>query len=107
VSVVVVTTISCEAVILRCSSCQAEVAVASTTSAGSFCRSCDGTMLLDRRCGAGFSLQHDGLLIRCIAENKDGWRCEDRGGRDFCSDHAHLANPARVEKPTPQAIRDA
>jgi hypothetical protein len=102
VSVVVVTTISCNAVILRCSSCQAEVA---GTSVGA-CRLCGGMMLLDRSCGAGFSLHRGGVLIRCVAENKDGWRCEDHGGRDFCSDHAHLADPKRVTPPTPQAIGD-
>jgi hypothetical protein len=103
VSVVVVTTISCDAVILRCSSCQAEVMAASTLPVA--CK-CGATMQFNRGCGASFSLHHDGLLIRCIAENKDGWRCEDRGGRDFCPDHAHLADPARVEKPTPRAIGD-
>jgi hypothetical protein len=44
-------------------------------------------MLFDRRCCSSFALRHDSLLIRCIAENKDGWRCEDRGVRDFCPEH--------------------
>lgn len=105
-SVVVVTTISCDAAILRCSSCQAEVATASAVE-GSICRPCGGTMLFDRRCETGFSLHKDSILIRCIAENKDGWRCEDRGGRDFCPGHVHLANVSRVAQPTPRAIGDA
>ena len=102
---VVVTTISCDALILQCTLCQAEVAAASTVIGD--CRTCGATLLLDRRCGTGFSLRRDSLLIRCIAENKDGWRCEDRGGRDFCSEHIHLANPTRVDQPTPQALGDA
>ena len=105
-SVVVVTTISCDAAILRCSSCQAEVATASAVSDVD-CRLCGGTMQFDHRCETGFSLHRDAILIRCIAENKkDGWRCEDRGGRDFCPAHVHLANPSRVSQPTPRAIAE-
>lgn len=58
-------------------------------------------------CDAHFTLDRGGILIRCIAENKDGWRCEDRGGRDFCADHRHLADPSRVDQPTPRVIGDA
>jgi hypothetical protein len=105
VSVVVVTTISCDAAILRCSSCQAEVATALAVSDVD-CRLCGGVMQFDRRCETGFSLHKDSILIRCIAENKDGWCCEDRGGRDFCPAHANLANPARVSQPTPRAVGD-
>ena len=105
-SVVVVTTISCDAAILRCSSCQTEVATASAVSDVD-CRLCGGTMQFDRRCETGFSLHRDAILIRCIAENKDGWCCEDRGGRDFCPTHIHLANPTRVSLSTPQAMGDA
>lgn len=95
-SVVVVTTISCDAAILRCSSCQTEAATASPVE-GVDCRSCNnGTMHFERRCETGFSLHKDSILIRCIAENRDGWSCEDRGGRDFCPAHVHLTNPARV-----------
>lgn len=101
-SVVVVTTISCDAVILRCSSCQAEAAVAFAVPDDT-CRLCNGTMLFDRRCGEGYSLHRDAILIRCIAENKDGWCCEDHGGRDFCPKHGHLADPRRVAQTTPQA----
>jgi hypothetical protein len=90
VSVVVITTISCDASILRCASCQAEVATSSAVT-GVDCRLCGGTMVFDKRCETGFSLHRDAVLIRCIAENKDGWRCEDRGGRDFCPKHAHFA----------------
>ena len=100
-SVVVVTTISCDAVILRCSSCQTEVAVTSETTVSN-CRACNAAMLLDRSCDGGFALRRDGLLIRCIAENKDGWRCEARSGRDFCADHVHLADSPRVALPTLQ-----
>jgi DNA-directed RNA polymerase subunit RPC12/RpoP len=105
VSVVVVTTISCDAAILRCESCQAEVAAAYALSDAA-CRTCGGTVLFDRRCGEGYSLHRDAILIRCIAENKDGWRCEDRGGRDFCPQHVHLADPRRVARPTQQATED-
>ena len=106
-SVVVVTTISCNAVILRCSSCKAEVP-STSTAIGGIHRTCgDGSMLLVRSCGAGFSLQRGGLLIRCVAENKDGWRCEDHGGNDYCPEHAYLANSKRVAQPTPQAIGDS
>ncbi len=94
-SVVVVTTISCDASILRCASCQAEIATAAAVSDVD-CRLCGGTMLFEGRCENGFSLHKDSILIRCIAENKSGWRCEDRGGRDFCPEHHHLAKAARV-----------
>jgi hypothetical protein len=60
-------------------------------------------MLVDRRCDRSFTLRKDSLLIRCIAENKDGWRCEDRGGCDFCPDHVHLASSARAAQ-TPSPI---
>jgi hypothetical protein len=108
VSVVVVTTISCDAAILLCSSCQAEVATASAVSDVD-CRLCGGTMQFERRCETGFSLHRDAILIRTIAENKKdgGWLCEQRGGgRDFCPAHVHLANPARVAQPTPRAVGD-
>ena len=105
-SVVVVTTISCDASILRCSSCQAEVGNASAVSDVD-CKTCGGTMQFDRRCEVAFSLHRDAILIKCIAENKDGWCCEDRGGRDFCPTHTHLANPARISRPTPLAMGEA
>ena len=91
----VVTTISCDAAILRCTSCQVEVATSSAVT-GVDCRLCGGTMMFEHRCETGFSLHRDAVLIRCIAESKDGWRCEDRGGRDFCPSHAYLANPSLV-----------
>lgn len=104
-SVVVVTTISCDASILLCSSCGTEVGNATAVSDVD-CRTCGGIMQFDRRCEAAISLHRDAVLIRCIVENKDGWRCEDRGGRDFCPKHIHLANPARLAQPTPRAIGD-
>ena len=58
-------------------------------------------------CDAHFTIERGHLLIRCIAENKEGWRCEGEGGRDFCSEHRDLADPKRVEQPTPRAIWDA
>lgn len=105
-SVVVVTTISCDAVIERCSSCQTTEVAISSAAAGGDCRTCGAVMLLDRRCGAGFSLDRGGILIRCIAENKDGWHCEDRGAGDFCAEHAHLADRSRIAQPTarPRAL---
>ena len=103
-SVVVVTTISCDAAILRCASCQAEVASAQALTDVA-CRLCGGTMLFERRCETGFSLHRDAVLIRCIAENKDGWRCEDRGGRDFCPAHVDLADPSRISRQT-RAVGD-
>lgn len=96
-SVVVVTTISCDASILHCGCCQAEIATATAVS-DVVCRLCGGTMEFDRRCETGISLHRDAVLIRCIAENKDGWRCEHRGGRDFCPTHVHLANPERTSQ---------
>jgi hypothetical protein len=102
----VVTTISCDAVILCCASCQAET-VAAFAVARDVCRTCNGTMLFERRCAKAFSLHKDSILIRCIAENKDGWCCEDRGGRDFCPEHVHLADPKRVAQPTPQIVGEA
>jgi len=56
--------------------------------------------------GAAVSLHRDAILIRCIVENKDGWCCEDRGGRDFCPAHVQLANPSRISQPTPRAVAD-
>ena len=53
-------------------------------------------MVLDRNCSKNLSLRNEGLFIRCIAENKDGWRCEDRGGRDFCPEHSEPANPTVI-----------
>jgi predicted RNA-binding Zn-ribbon protein involved in translation (DUF1610 family) len=102
VSVVVVTTISCDAAILRCSSCQVEIAIATAVSDVD-CQLCGGTMQFEGRCETGFSLHKDSILIRPIAENKDGWHCEDRGGRDFCPTHAHLASPARSAQLPPRA----
>jgi hypothetical protein len=58
-------------------------------------------------CTSAFSLSRGALLIRCVAENKDGWRCEDEGGRDFCPEHRDLADPKRVDRPTPRALWDA
>jgi hypothetical protein len=58
-------------------------------------------------CSASFSLSRGALLIRCVAENKEGWRCEDKGGRDYCAEHSGLADPTRIEPPTPRAIGDA
>ncbi len=103
-SVVVVTTITCDAAILLCSSCQVEIATALAVSDVD-CRLCGGIMQFNRRCESGFSLHKDSILIRCIAENKDGWCCENHGGRDFCPSHTHLANPARVSQPA-RAISD-
>jgi hypothetical protein len=60
-------------------------------------------MQFERRCLTAISEHKDAILIRCIAENRDGWRCEDRGGRDFCPDHGHLANPARIASAMPRA----
>ena len=86
----VVTTISCDAAILRCAECQREVATAAVSDLR--CHVCGGAMPLGRRCDAAFSLRRDAVLIRCIAENKDGWRCEHAVGRDFCPDHVHLSS---------------
>jgi hypothetical protein len=61
-------------------------------------------MQFDRRCDAAISLHRDAILIRCIVENKDGWLCEHRGGRDFCPKHLHLANPTRVAELPRRAI---
>lgn len=98
------TTISCDAVILRCSGCRAEAA-GSPASVGGACPKCgEGPLLLDRSCGENFALRRDGALIRCVAENKDGWCCDDKGGRDYCPAHVRLANPVRVSHPTPRAI---
>lgn len=107
-SVVVVTTISCDASILCCSRCGIEVATAAAVSDVD-CRLCGGVMQFERRCEAGFSLHKDSILIRVIAENKSGWHCENRGGRDFCPEHGYLANPARISPPTStsRAIGDA
>ena len=104
-SVVVVTTISCDASILRCASCQAEVATAAAVSDVD-CKLCGGTMQFEQRCEKAFSEHRDAVLIRCIAENRNDWRCEVPVGRDFCPAHAHLANPARVSQPTPRAMGD-
>lgn len=98
-SVVVVTTISCDASILRCESCGVEIATATAVSDVD-CRLCGGTMLFDRRCETAFSLHKDAVLIRCIAENKHDWSCEDRGSRDFCPAHKVLAKQARPSVPT-------
>ena len=95
----VVTTISCDASILRCERCQGEIATAAAVSDVD-CRLCGGTMLFDRRCETAFSLHKDAILIRCIAENKSDWRCEDRPGRDFCPAHKHLADQTRASSPT-------
>lgn len=105
----VVTTISCDAAILGCTSCGVEIATSSAVT-GVSCRLCGGTMMFERRCEKGFSLHRDAILIRCIAENKDGWRCEDRGGRDFCPDHGHLANPSigtRIDENSEHAAKIA
>ena len=61
-------------------------------------------MRFERRCEVGLSLHKDSILIRCIAENKDGWCCEDRGGRDFCPTHVHLADPTRVSQPDARVV---
>lgn len=104
-SVVVVTTISCDASILRCESCQVEIATAAAVSDVD-CQLCGGTMLFEGRCENAFSLHKDAILIRCIAENKNDWRCEDRGGRDFCPAHKDLADQARTSSPTLRAAAD-
>ena len=107
-SVVVVTTISCDASILKCERCQSEIVSAAAVS-DIGCRTCGDTMHFDRRCEEAFSLHRDAILIRAIAENKkDGnWHCEQRGGRDFCPTHVHLACPdraARITQPPPHAV---
>lgn len=107
-SIVVVTTISCDASILLYASCQFEVGNASALSDVD-CRMCGGIMQFERRCEAAISHHRDAVLIRAIVENKDGWRCEDRrggGGRDFCPKHVHLANPARSALPASQTMND-
>ena len=104
-SVVVVTTISCDASILHCSSCRSEVATAAAVSDVD-CRMCGGTMQFERRCHSAISEHKDAILIRPIVENRDGWRCENRGGRDFCPHHTHLANPVRIGHQTPHAMGD-
>ncbi len=107
VGVVVVTTISCDAKILRCARCHAEVAVTSDVSDGT-CQTCGGTMRLERSCDAGFSLRREStILIRCVAENKSNWRCDDRDGRDFCPEHVHLANKASAARPTSRTVEGA
>jgi len=101
VSVVVVTTISCDASILKCERCQSEIGSAAAVS-DIVCRTCGDTMQFDHRCEEAFSLHRDAILIRAIAENKkDGnWHCEQRGGRDFCPAHVHLACPVRAARIT-------
>ncbi len=91
------TTISCDAMILRCSRCQVQVAIVSATAAPGTC-TCGAAMVLDRSCDRSFALRKDALLIRCIAENKEGWRCGHDGTRDYCPDHAHLAEASRVAR---------
>lgn len=100
-SVVVVTTISCDASILKCERCQSEIGSAAAVS-DIVCRTCGDTMQFDHRCEEAFSLHRDAILIRAIAENKkDGnWHCEQRGGRDFCPAHVHLACPVRAARIT-------
>ncbi len=97
----VVTTISCDATILRCSDCQKESAIvsAATTTPGT-CM-CGAALVFVQRCSRSFSLRNEGLLIRCIVENKDGWCCEAHGGRDFCPDHTALADPWRIRLASP------
>ena len=87
VNAVMVTTISCDATILRCSRCQHEVAILSVVTATPGTCTCGAAMAAPIKCFRSFSLHKDALLMRCIAENKEGWRCED-GGRDFCPDHS-------------------
>lgn len=55
-------------------------------------------MLLDRGCDRRFSLHKDALLIRCIAENKEGWSCPDGSARDYCPDHAALREIVRLPR---------
>jgi len=102
-SVTTTTTISCDTILLRCESCGLERAVV-TAQSYEICHECHSKMAA-RPCGAGFSLGGAGFMIRALAENKVGWRCED-SGRDFCPKHAHLADPSRIEQPTPRAISD-
>lgn len=102
-SVVVTTTIICDAAILRCASCQSEVATAVAVSDVD-CKTCGGTMQFERRCETGITLHQDAILIRAIAENKHDWRCEDRGRRDFCPDHGHLVTRATSASSMPRAM---
>jgi hypothetical protein len=90
---VVVTTISCDALILRCTRCQIESAHAFVTTESPFTCTCGGVLTFARGCPKNFVLRKDGSLIRCIVENKAGWRCKD-GGRDLCPEHARLADSA-------------
>jgi len=91
----VTTTISCDATILRCARCDVEVAiaVASANATPGTC-TCGTPLVVDRLCDRRFALQRDAVLIRCIAENREGWSCVDGSPRDYCSAHAHLA-PSR------------
>ena len=70
----VVTTISCDAMILRCQGCQKEVAIISAATATPGTCTCGAALVFDRSCSKSFSLHKEGLLIRCIAENKDNWK---------------------------------
>lgn len=85
--------------ILRCSSCRHEVAIISAITATPGTCTCGAAMMPDRSCDRSFSFHKDGHLIRVVAENKDGWRCEDRGGHDFCPEHGALADPYRIRQP--------
>lgn len=92
-----ITTLSCDAAILRCARCPTEITVVTSTTIGTC--TCGGKLELVRACAQSLALnKDDGLLIRCVAENKEGWRCEDHGAkrRDFCAAHVHLADPARA-----------
>lgn len=97
----VVTTISCDTLILRCTKCVLKIAIAATPTPTPGTCTCGGSLAVDRGCDRSFTLRKHGLLIRAIAENKDGWSCEDRGGRDFCPEHKKLADPTKVSQPTP------
>lgn len=93
----VVTTISCDATILRCSRCEVEVAIVSATATPGTC-TCGAAMVVDRSCDRSFALRKDAVLIRCIAENKEGWRCIEGSARDYCTVHAYLAEAVRVAR---------
>jgi len=93
-AVVVVTTISCDVRILGCSRCELEAAIASATALPGTC-TCGASMIFARACTRSFSLHKDGLLIRCIAENSEGWLCVEGGTRDYCPDHANLVDTSR------------
>ena len=96
------TTISCDARIFRCSRCAVQVVVVSATAVPGTC-TCGAAMVLDRSCDRSFALRRDVPLLRCIAENKEGWRCGDDG--DLCPDHAHRVELPRASRAQLQETR--